>query len=111
MAASQSAPSAGRLAGHGVILNADDPRVANLAPELPNPRLYFGLADPARGQVRADRTADFPRCPRCEGELSYACVYYAHLGYWRATAAASAARSRTCVRKIELLVRHRPART
>jgi UDP-N-acetylmuramyl tripeptide synthase len=69
-------------ASTALILNADDPRVANLAPELANPRLYFGLTDPAHGRVRADRTADFPRCPRCDGELSYACVYYAHLGHW-----------------------------
>jgi lipid II isoglutaminyl synthase (glutamine-hydrolysing) len=65
-----------------LILNADDPQVANLAPELPNPRLYFGLADPAYSRVHADRTADFPPCPRCNGELSYARVYYAHLGHW-----------------------------
>jgi lipid II isoglutaminyl synthase (glutamine-hydrolysing) len=65
-----------------LILNADDPRVADLAPDLPNPRLYFGISDPALGRVRADPTSGFPRCPRCDGELSYACVYYAHLGHW-----------------------------
>jgi UDP-N-acetylmuramyl tripeptide synthase len=65
-----------------LILNADDPRVADLAPDLPNPRLYFGISDPALGRVRADPTSGLPRCPRCDGELSYACVYYAHLGHW-----------------------------
>ena len=58
-----------------LILNADDPRVADLAAGLPNPRLYFGMSDPLRGRVRPDPTADIPRCPRCRGELSYAlCV-------------------------------------
>jgi UDP-N-acetylmuramyl tripeptide synthase len=65
-----------------LILNADDPRVAGLAPDVPNPRLYFGVADPLRGRVRPDPTADVPRCPRCHGQLSYSCVFYAHLGHW-----------------------------
>ncbi len=65
-----------------LVLNADDPRVAGLASELPNPRLYFGLEDPQAGRVGADPTSDSPRCPRCEGELTYSRVYYAHLGHW-----------------------------
>jgi lipid II isoglutaminyl synthase (glutamine-hydrolysing) len=65
-----------------LLLNADDPRVAHLAPWLPNPRLYFGVEDAELGREGADPTSDFPRCPRCGGELSYACVFYAHLGHW-----------------------------
>jgi UDP-N-acetylmuramyl tripeptide synthase len=68
-----------------LVLNADDPRVACLAPELSNPRLYFGIEDAELGRVGADPTSDFPRCPRCDGELSYTCVYYAHLGHWACT--------------------------
>jgi UDP-N-acetylmuramyl tripeptide synthase len=65
-----------------LILNADDPRVACLASELDNPRLYYGIEDDELGRDAADPTSDFPRCPRCDGELSYSCVYYAHLGHW-----------------------------
>jgi UDP-N-acetylmuramyl tripeptide synthase len=65
-----------------LVLNADDPRLAHLAPELPNPRLYFGVADTAHGRPGADPTSDSPRCPRCDGELGYSCVLYAHLGHW-----------------------------
>jgi lipid II isoglutaminyl synthase (glutamine-hydrolysing) len=65
-----------------LVLNADDPRVADLAPALPNPRLYFGIDDPELGRQTADPTSDFPRCPRCDAELDYACVFYAHLGHW-----------------------------
>jgi UDP-N-acetylmuramyl tripeptide synthase len=65
-----------------LVLNADDPRVAFMAPEVTNPRLYFGVEDAALCRGEADPTSDFPRCPRCEGELSYTCVYYAHLGHW-----------------------------
>jgi lipid II isoglutaminyl synthase (glutamine-hydrolysing) len=65
-----------------LILNADDPRVAYLAPELENPRLYFGIQDTVHGRDGIDPTSDFPRCPRCGGELTYSCVFYAHLGHW-----------------------------
>ena len=65
-----------------LVLNADDPRVAFLASDLANPRLYYGIEDPQLGRSEADPTSDFPRCPRCAGELAYTCVYYAHLGHW-----------------------------
>jgi hypothetical protein len=65
-----------------LILNADDPRVAYLAPELENPRLYFGIEDTRHGRDGIDPTSDCPRCPRCGGELTYGCVFYAHLGHW-----------------------------
>jgi len=65
-----------------LVLNADDPRVAFMAPEVTNPRLYFGIEDPALCRGETDPTSDFPRCPRCDGELSYTCVFYAHLGHW-----------------------------
>jgi lipid II isoglutaminyl synthase (glutamine-hydrolysing) len=65
-----------------LVLNADDPRVAWLAPELPNPRLYFGIEDTRLGRDGPDPTSDFPRCPRCRAELAYEHVFYAHLGHW-----------------------------
>ena len=65
-----------------LVLNADDPQLTHLAPELPNPRLYFGVADSAQGRPGAGPAADSPRCPRCDGELRYSCVLYAHLGHW-----------------------------
>jgi lipid II isoglutaminyl synthase (glutamine-hydrolysing) len=64
-----------------LVLNADDPRLACLASELENPRVYYGLQDLAQGRG-VDHTSDFPRCPRCAGELAYSCVFYAHLGHW-----------------------------
>ncbi len=65
-----------------LVLNADDPRVAYLAADLPNPRLYFGMYDIARRPERSRPHVGFPRCPRCEGELAYSRVFYAHLGHW-----------------------------
>ena len=69
--------------GSALVLNADDPRVACLGLDLSNPRIYFGMDDTDPGRGTADPTSDFPRCPRCDGELSYSCVYYAHLGHWK----------------------------
>jgi UDP-N-acetylmuramyl tripeptide synthase len=65
-----------------LVLNADDPRVSYLAPDLQNPRLYFGFQDTGLARDGEDPTSDFPRCPRCGGELAYRCVFYAHLGHW-----------------------------
>lgn len=69
-----------------LILNADDPRVASLGGNLPNSRLYFGMADTRAGRTAADPMSDLPRCPRCGGELSYSCVFYGHLGHWACAA-------------------------
>ena len=65
-----------------LVLNADDPRVSYLAPDLENPRVYFGFEDTGLARNAADPTSDYPRCPRCSGELAYQCVFYAHLGHW-----------------------------
>jgi UDP-N-acetylmuramyl tripeptide synthase len=72
----------GLPAATALVLNADDPRVAWLAPELPNPRLYFGIEDTRLARAGSDPTPDFPRCPRCDAELAYQCVFFAHLGHW-----------------------------
>ena len=64
-----------------LVLNADDPRLAYLAADLPNPRIFYGLDDTGHRRG-ADHTSDFPRCPRCAGELGYSCVFYAQLGHW-----------------------------
>jgi UDP-N-acetylmuramyl tripeptide synthase len=65
-----------------LVLNADDPRLAYLGPELTNRRVWYGLEDVGHRRSGIDHTSDFPRCPRCAGELRYSCVFYAHLGHW-----------------------------
>jgi len=65
-----------------LVLNADDPRVACLASECGNPRIWYGLEDTAHRRSGTDPTSDYPRCPRCTGGLRYRCVFYAHLGHW-----------------------------
>jgi UDP-N-acetylmuramyl tripeptide synthase len=65
-----------------LILNADDPRVVEVAAGTPHPRVYFGISDQVHARVRPDPTAEARCCPRCGDRLSYARVYYAHLGDW-----------------------------
>jgi lipid II isoglutaminyl synthase (glutamine-hydrolysing) len=65
-----------------LVLNADDPRLAYLGAELTNPRVWYGLDDLGHRRSGVDHTSDFPRCPRCAGELRYGSVFYAHLGHW-----------------------------
>lgn len=71
-------------AGTTLVLNADDPRLAYLASDLGNPRVYYGLEDEAQDRG-SDSTSDFPRCPRCAGELAYTRVFCAQLGHWQCT--------------------------
>jgi len=68
-----------------LVLNADDPRLAYLGPELGNRRVWYGLEDLEHRRSGIDHTSDFPRCPSCAGELRYDCVFYAHLGHWQCT--------------------------
>jgi lipid II isoglutaminyl synthase (glutamine-hydrolysing) len=65
-----------------LVLNADDPRLAHLGSELGNPRVWYGLEDLDHRRTGIDHTSDFPRCPRCAGELRYDSVFFAHLGHW-----------------------------
>jgi lipid II isoglutaminyl synthase (glutamine-hydrolysing) len=65
-----------------LVLNADDPRLAYLGSELTNRRVWYGLEDLGHRRGGVDHTSDFPRCPRCAGELRYDTVFYAHLGHW-----------------------------
>jgi len=69
-----------------VVLNADDPLVANLATAAPGPVLFFGidqwgtaLTDAA---VRPTFSADSVYCPRCGASLHFAQISYAHLGHY-----------------------------
>jgi lipid II isoglutaminyl synthase (glutamine-hydrolysing) len=63
-----------------VVLNADDPLVASLAPEAVARRLYYGIrVGGAQSQV-PEHAADTIRCLRCQRQLSYHAVYLSHLG-------------------------------
>jgi lipid II isoglutaminyl synthase (glutamine-hydrolysing) len=65
-----------------VVLNGDDPLVANMATERTDGRLTFGLElEDSRDQIT--RAADSIRCPRCSANLEYAHIYLSHMGDFR----------------------------
>ena len=66
-----------------LILNADDPSVAELAQGWGGPVHWFGLDDEAFGT--ASGGAYDARWCRCGGDYTYERRYFAHVGWWRCT--------------------------
>jgi len=64
-----------------LVLCADDPLVAQLAPMHPK-RRFVGIARP-ESYDRITSAADSIRCPRCRAPLAYRAVYLGHLGDWQ----------------------------
>ncbi len=64
-----------------LVLNADDPSVAELATGWDGPVHWFGLDDPAFATETAGAT-DARWCA-CGGGYGYERRYFAHVGYWR----------------------------
>ena len=67
-----------------LVLNADDPSVAALGEYATGRVVYFGMRDRslASGAELGD-AADARWCIACGMELTYAAVFYGHLGHWR----------------------------
>jgi UDP-N-acetylmuramyl tripeptide synthase len=68
-----------------LVVNADDPIVAGLAPARDGRRVTFGL-DLDRSTDTITRAADTIRCPACRANLEYTHVYLSHMGSWRCPA-------------------------
>ena len=76
-----------------LVLNADDPSIASLAQAARGPVLFYGLEDTAWSVEGLEHAADARWCSAparggpasggCGSELSYAAVFYGHLGHWR----------------------------
>jgi UDP-N-acetylmuramyl tripeptide synthase len=66
-----------------VVLNGDDPLIANFAATAPSRRLYFGLRVSDEGGTVPEHAADTVRCVRCQHALIYDRVYISHLGAFR----------------------------
>jgi UDP-N-acetylmuramyl tripeptide synthase len=73
-------PSEARL-----VVNADDPIVADLA-ESRETAVYFGLDDPRQARPSLQHAADSKYCVRCGAPYEYAAVYIGHLGDYRCPA-------------------------
>jgi UDP-N-acetylmuramyl tripeptide synthase len=68
-----------------LVVNADDPIVAGLAPARDGRRVTFGL-DLDHSTDAITRAADTIRCPSCRANLEYDHVYLSHMGSWRCPA-------------------------
>jgi lipid II isoglutaminyl synthase (glutamine-hydrolysing) len=69
-------------AGSTALLNADDPRVAEIGSNLNHPPLWFGLDDAAVAEHELPHAADARTCPRCGSSLIFDAVYVGHDGVY-----------------------------
>jgi UDP-N-acetylmuramyl tripeptide synthase len=65
-----------------LVLNADDPLVANLALQRAAKTIFFGVDDESVGGTIPQAISDATRCPRCKAPLQYQRVVLAHVGDW-----------------------------
>src|SRR6267143_5155999 len=65
------------------VLNADDPRVAEIGMNLDRTPLWFGLDDPSVAMRELPHAADARTCPRCGASLLFDAVYVGHDGVYR----------------------------
>jgi UDP-N-acetylmuramyl tripeptide synthase len=67
--------------GSRLVLNADDPLVAELGRDSGD-TLYFGIDDPAASAGGLSHASDSTRCRRCGAAYRYRHTYIAHLGVY-----------------------------
>ncbi|MFL5824108.1 MAG: MurT ligase domain-containing protein [Solirubrobacteraceae bacterium] len=65
----------------GVVLNADDPLVADLGRERPSVA-YYGVEDPAMAMSHMQHASDSKHCRRCGNPYAYTEIYLGHLGHY-----------------------------
>jgi len=69
-------------AGTNVVLNADDPLIADLGRGVANVT-YFGVEDPSVAMPEMQHASDSKHCRRCGAAYGYGTVYLGHLGVYR----------------------------
>jgi UDP-N-acetylmuramyl tripeptide synthase len=65
-----------------LVLNADDPTVADLGRERDAPVLYFGVEDDSLALGGMAHAADAKHCRRCGAPYVFEAVYLGHLGHY-----------------------------
>ena len=65
-----------------VIVNADDPHLAFIGSKLAAKVKYYGLEDPSLFLPKMQHATDTIYCPNCGARLTFAGVYFSHLGKW-----------------------------
>jgi UDP-N-acetylmuramyl tripeptide synthase len=65
-----------------LVLNADDPLIADLGREAPNVT-YFGVEDTSMAMPEMQHASDSKHCRRCGSAYVYDAIYMGHLGRYR----------------------------
>ncbi|HEU5378191.1 MAG TPA: MurT ligase domain-containing protein, partial [Ktedonobacteraceae bacterium] len=66
-----------------IVLNGNDPQVANFGQNARARRIFFGLDTTEVGTPVPDISADVIRCIHCQEDLEYKVAYLSHLGLYR----------------------------
>jgi len=66
--------------GARLVLNADDPLVADLGRGREDTTVYFGLADDSQALPELQHAADSKHCRNCGAAYVYEAIYLGHLG-------------------------------
>lgn len=66
-----------------LVVNADDPTLAEITRDVVAPRVTFGIASSRYQLERLPHAADAAVCRRCGADLVYGALYVSHLGDWR----------------------------
>lgn len=65
-----------------ILLNGNDPQVANFGLRAKAKRLFFGLETTEVGTPVPEQSADIIRCIHCQEDLHYKVAYMSHLGLY-----------------------------
>ena len=71
-----------------LVLNADDPAVADLGTSFAGRKLYYGIDDPSLDLLQQEdatkhhQVVDTHTCPRCDHELNYTARFFSHMGHY-----------------------------
>jgi lipid II isoglutaminyl synthase (glutamine-hydrolysing) len=76
-----AATVAGLACGSSLVLNADDPLIADLGRERPGVS-YYGVEDPAMAIPEMQHASDSKHCRRCGAAYVYSEIYLGHLGHY-----------------------------
>src|SRR5579859_263338 len=66
-----------------IILNGNDPQVANFGSNAKAKRIFFGLETTEVGTSVPEQSADIIRCIHCDSDFIYEVAYMSHLGIYR----------------------------
>ncbi|GER88738.1 hypothetical protein KDW_29000 [Dictyobacter vulcani] len=66
-----------------ILLNGNDPQVANFGRNAKAKRIFFGLETKDIGTPVPEQSADIIRCIHCNSDFTYEVAYLSHLGLYR----------------------------